>query len=301
MTSSLSGPYSEPPLAAKATNPVSFKSEKPPLLAKVFAEHTIQRKDFTAREWKRYYNAEVQSFDLGPEFEEWWLQPDAVDPSKRNCDTHFSPILCPETLLETADLLPPPALRHRFTPSADCTPYSLDALERLVQNPKEGHSSEFAHSQDAPALQQNRMTPAGPACFIVARKELFARNLPLSEQKEYIMQINNQTNANYQVLPRALHLATVALVHHTVTGNRFLGDATGMEKCWSYGRCEEVVRWPSDICSPVIVGGHEPFVREVVGDPAPPRGLHVAPDDIFQECTGVIGVKKFPAHRKAST
>jgi hypothetical protein len=321
MASSLSFPTSKSP-EALASNPSFLESARPAILAavgehlitdlaEIIAGYAIQGKAFMAEDWERY-GVEVEPLELGPEFYDWWFQPDAKDPiwfdpnvkepTQLNCDTHFPPFLCPETLLETA-ALPPPALRHRFASYVDRIDYNLETLGRLVQNPIDGHPSKFAYRSSA--LSQNGKTKAGPACYIIARKELFARNLQIDEQRDHIRQVNAKTHAGYEVLPRALHLATVALVHHTVTGDRYLGDATGMEKCWSYGLCEDTIQSPEDEdrrC-PVVVGGQLPFVPGVVGGPGRPSGgLDVYYSGVFKmDSFGVVGLRKFSGHRKLNT
>jgi hypothetical protein len=318
MASSLSFPIPESPVAL-APNPSFLDSARPAILealgkhvirdvAKIIAGYAIQGKDFTAEDWKRYYNVEVEDLELGPEFYGWWFQPDAKDPiwldpnvkepTQLNCDTHFPPFLCPETLLETAEL-PPPALRHRFASYVDRTDYDLETLGRLVQNPKEGHPSKFMYNSEA--LDQNGKIKAGPACYIVARKELFARDLTPDEQREHMKQVNAKTHAGYEVLPRALHLATAALVHHTVTGNRYLGDGTGMEKRISHGRCEDTVKYEDEDSKPVIVGKQEPFVPGGVVCPNSSGGLEVHYSEWRNDSIGVVGVKKFLSHRKLNT
>jgi hypothetical protein len=318
MASSLSTPAPGASLVATTSNSVFLESARPaiikalnehliPDLAKTIAGYAIQGKAFMAEDWKRFYGVEVEDLELGPEFYDWWFQPDAEDPiwfdpkvkepTQLNCDTHFPPFLCPETLLETAEL-PPPALRHRFASYVDRTDYDLETLERLVQNPKEGHPSKFA--DDGAALEQNRKSKAGPSCYIVVRKELFARNLPTDKQREYMKQVNDKTNAGYEVLPRALHLATAALVHHTVTGERYLGDATGMEKFSSYGRCEDKVKY-RNLRYPVIVGGQVLFVPGVVGGLRPSGGLSLSYVDFDRDHIGVVGLRKFSGHRKLNT
>lgn len=250
-----------------------------PELANMVADYAIQGRAFMAEDWKKFYGVEVESLGLGPEFYDWWFSPDAADPiwtdpnvkkaAQLNCDTHLLPILCPEKV--------------------DQADFDLETLDRLVQNPKEGPPSRLLDG-GGPAVKQNKNIKAGPSCYIVARKALFARNLPIHAQRQYMEELNKNTHAGYEVLPRALHLATAALVHHTVTGERFLGDVTGMEQRWSYGRCEDRIQYAS---SPhphfVVVGGQQARVGDIFG------GLIVS-ESIDLDSIGVVGLKKFAAH-----
>lgn len=280
-----------------------------PDLAKIVADYAIRGKAFTPEDWKRVYRIEVEPLELGPEFYDWWFRPDAKDPiwtdpnvkkaKQLNCDTHLYPILCPETVLETKKL-PPPAFRHRFASELDRTDFDLAILDRLVQNPEEGHPSRLCGMFDD-SSEANRNTKTEPACYIVLRKELFARNTHCNQQIKYMEQLNATTNAGYEVLPRVLDLATALLVHHTVTGERYLGDRTGMENQMSYGSSEDrTTDAPSSYL--MLVGGHRPFRPGMMGGPAPSGGLQIY-DDLFgsaSDVCGVPGVRKFPAKKPLS-
>ncbi len=257
-------------------------------LAEIVANYTIHGDAFTSSDWKRVFRTQTEELELDDEFYEFWFSPDAEDPTQLNCDTHFLPILRPETATEVI----PPARRHRFAQYIDRTEYSLETLGRLVEDPQEGHPSRFAY--DSGALSQNGKTKAGPPCYLVARKELFARGLSPDAQREYMKELNARTHAGYEVLPSSLDLATVALVHHAVTGERYLGDATGMENRWTESRSEDTVKNGKNTY-PVTVGSHTPLV----GGPGLSGGLFFTHyDGSGYVSIGVVGLRKFSGHRK---
>lgn len=271
----------------------------------LIADYAIQGKAFMAQDWKKFYGVEVEDLKIGSEFYDWWVQPDALDRSKLNCYTHFPPILCPQTVLLEPKKAPPPALRHRFEPCVDRAPYNLETLGHLVQNPKEGFPSQIR----APSFlysQLKEKTKDHLACYIVVRKKELDRYYSggREEKKEFMRKINEETHAGYEVMPQILHLATAALVHHTVTGERYLSDGTGMEKCRTYGVCREVVRQKlsnnREVPCFVVLGGHQLFIsNDMDNDSESSGGLTVSTaskEDIASDFC-VVGLRKFPAIR----
>jgi len=111
------------------------------------------------------------------------------------------------------------------------------------------------------------------------------------------------TGARYEEIPSASDLATVALVHHVVTGERYLGDGTGMELDVTLSLCAESVKYGR---ADVVVGNHSPLVAGTVGGPGPSGGLLFSYNSggAFHSNggagvrIGIAGVRLFSGHRK---
>jgi hypothetical protein len=264
---------------------------------------------FEPKDWESEFDVQVEPFELDTkEFYDWWFAPDALDPywdappenrptpQLLNCDTHFRPIFSPETITVK---MAPPAKRHRFATdiTAEC---GFQALGRLVENPQTGHPSRFFAETEA--LKQNKNAKAGPSCYLVARKEMFARGMTEAQQRGYMQRLNDRTQAGYEVLPWALDLSKVAHVHKVATGERYLGDGTGLEGCWTASRAQDTARYGRNTY-PVVVGYQETLVFDAVGGPGPSGGLSVddgnSHDDNVRIC--VAGVRKFFGHRSLGT
>jgi hypothetical protein len=233
-------------------------------MAGLVAGYAVDKIDrFGAEEWMRYYRVDVgPEPELPDEFYEWWLSPDVIEPDKLNCDTHLPPVLRPQYVRKAALNIP----------------LTLDTLGYLAQHPKEGLPSQYAF--DSGALQQHGNTKAGPARWLVMRKDVFARNQSYDGQKECIQKLN-ATGANYDEMPSGLDLATILFVTHVHTGgDRHFGDITGKEGCWTYSRCRERVQF-RESSYPLVVGGFAP------------GGLCVASDLYDQGRYGVAALRKF--------
>jgi hypothetical protein len=221
---------------------------------------------FGAEEWMRYYRVDVgPEPELSDEFYDWWLSPDVIEPDKLNCDTHLPPVLRPQYVRKAALNIP----------------LTLDTLGYLAQHPKEGPPSRYDY--DTVALWRHGNTKAGPARWLVMRKDVFARDQSYNRQKECIQKLN-AIGANYDEMPSGLDLATILFVTHANTGgDRHFGDATGKEDRWTFSRCRERVQLSDRSCFslPMIVGGFAP------------GGLRVCCYDVDGEDFGVAALRKF--------
>jgi hypothetical protein len=235
-------------------------------VAEIVASYAVDKIDrFGKEEWMRYYGV-----DVGPEpglpdaFYKWWLSQDVIKPDKPNCDTHLPPVLRPQYVRKAALNIP----------------LTFDTLGYLAQYPKEGPPSRYAFS-DSQALQQHGNTKAGPTCWLVMRKGVFARNRSYAQQKKYIQKLNT-TGADYDEMPSALDLAAIIFATHVRTGgDRHLGDATGKEGRWTFSRCKERVKFWKSPSYPSAVGGYAP------------DGLGVGISDCDDKDDGVAALRKF--------
>lgn len=216
-------------------------------VAGLVADYAVDKIDrFGAEEWMRYYGVDVgPEPELPDEFYEWWLSPDVIEPDKLNCDTHLPPILRPQHVRKAALNIP----------------LTLDTLGYLAQHPKEGPPSRYDIGSDA--LQEHGNTKAGPARWLVMRKDVFARNQSYDRQKECIQKLNTK-GADYDEMPSLLDLVTILFVTHVRTGgDRHLGDAMGKEGRWTFSRCRERVQLRKS-SHPLVVGGFAPGGLDVL-------------------------------------
>ena len=222
---------------------------------------------FGAQKWMRYFDANVVDPEpaLDPYlFYRFWYGPDPIDPTKQVYETHF-----------------PPVLRPRVITQGDTSyHYSLNTLGQLIQHPREGHPSRY-FSDTTNALRQHGQTHAGPACWIVMRKEVVARNQLYLEQIQTIKDLNITNGIGYEEESFAIDLATVVSAHYVVTGERYLGDPIGVEKRWTYGLVKETYE-----DSRVVIGGFSSPLNA-------PGGLDVFGYNFSNISFGVVLLRKF--------
>lgn len=270
-----------------ATKESSFSSDKSAII------EDIKQKAFGAEAWKRFFGVRTKKFELNDKILKFLLAPDAFDPTQLNYMTHFLPILIPQTIQEVIPQATPPVHRHRFTKYIDSKQYNFEVLNKLVQKPLLGHPSQIDHL--SVIIAEIEKLKAEPPCWLVARKELLAKDLSTSEQIEYIKKVNEKTQAGYEELPSALDLSTVALVHRVVTGERYLADReSGSRSFSSLSRCKETVEVRLKN-QHVVLGSH---TCPVVDSREPKGGLLVAyiPSDIKADNVGIAAVRRFPVH-----
>lgn len=201
-----------------------------PELANIVADYVIQGNAFLADEWRRVFGVKTEQVELDNEFYKFWFSPDQGDPTRLNCETHIGPYLCPQTASPigvTEEFATPPVHRHRFASHIDFS-YNLEALSRLIQNPREGNRSRFITPIED--FRRNWKIKSGPARILVMRKVAFTRGLPVEQQIAAM-----RRREGYEVPTVLIDLATIVLVHFVVTGERYLSDGSGMERIWTIG------------------------------------------------------------------
>lgn len=164
--------------------------------------------------------------------------------------------------------------------------HSLSLLEKLAEKPKKGPPAKY--SAQTRALEQHAMTPAQDKTRLVIQlKGVIARNKPWSEQIRTLKDLFNRTG--WGCLPDALSQNTLVFAHHAMTGERPLGDPTGIEGCWTYGRTKERVLYGQN-AYPMISGGF----MEVVPIEGPARAeLAVSHYSYDYWSYGVVVLRKF--------
>lgn len=245
-------------------------------IATIISDYAVQGKAFNSEEWERIFGVKTGHFKLDKRFYEFWFAPDAVDPTQLNCDTHFPPILVPQTI----SIMDNPVITIN---------YSFKILSQLVQSPKEGPPLKFN-----PCFRTIAHIESGepePPCWIVARKEALFRGLPATEQMDSMNTLNKLKQAGYEILPSALQLATVGLVHHLITGERYLGTPTEQEPHLFHSRCKEIVKSAGDIHR-IAVGGQSPTIWSANNYF---YGIDYLEDSNHDDAVGVAGLRKFQA------
>lgn len=256
----------------------------------------IKQKAIGPEAWKKFLGVRMEKYELDDKILEFLLEQDAFDPNQLNYMTHLPPIFMPRTLKEkTPKALKeniPRVHRHRFEKCIGYMRYNLGILNKLVQKPLKGHPSRIDFSL---LLSDIDKPQSEHAYWLVARKELVARELSTSEQIDYMKRVNEKTHAGYEELPSVLDLSTVALVNRVVTGDRHLADPDSEPRSFlSLSRCKETVKVKSEN-QHVVVGSHTHF------DSQKSRGgLLVAyiPSDSKSNNIGVAAVKKVPASKR---
>lgn len=87
---------------------------------------------------------------------------------------------------------------------------------------------------------------AGPFCYVVMRREVIGRGLPLDRQVRIL------EKAGSPGLAVIAELGAVALANYRFDESRWLGDDTGLEGTCTYSRCRKIR--PSDYAPPKIGG-----------------------------------------------
>ncbi|HSX04182.1 MAG TPA: hypothetical protein VLG76_05580 [Rhabdochlamydiaceae bacterium] len=211
----------------------------PVAVAGVVADYITNKEDvFGAREWARVFG--VDTVDPEKElpaksFYHFWFRPDPLDAQKKVCETHLTPVLRPSVVKVPA---------NKDT-KASFDDYSLDTFGRLIQNPRQGHRTQYKDYFKLSA--QHRTTSAGPPCWLIMRENVIARNKEYKAQKQEIKKVNAKTQIGYEMESSILDLATVVCVHYVCTKKRHLGDAFGTEGEETNARGKE--RVICDICA----------------------------------------------------
>jgi len=210
---------------------------------------------FGAAEWHCWFGVDVgQEPKFSREITLFWNQPDPVDPTQLVSATHLPPVLCPQFINKQ--------------------PFTLRLLGKIVKNPQNGgNASNYVYQ--TLALEQYQDTPAGPACWLVMKKGVGARNKPCAAQVDWLKSLPG----SYEATTPAIHLATVVFTRHVISGEWHLGKSDAQDGHWFNARCQELLR------------GSRPSL--IIGSFSS-NGLHV--DSDFSTAffkTGVVALRKF--------
>lgn len=249
-------------------------------------------KIFDRVHWKEYYNAEVtdeydaSKIDSGVlrKFLKAYYGPNPIGPG-RVCDNCLTPTLVPK------------GIWFKIQSGYFYENHSLSLLGKLAEHPLKGHAAKY-FDDEALALQQHGMTPTRELSRLVIQlKGVVARNKPWSKESQnpyergkvqILRGLFARTGWGY--LPDALSQNSVVFAHHAITGERPLGNKTGIEGCWTYGCTVELVRWEQNAYH-ITSGGFKEI--DPVEDSAPAE-LHVYNFYyLVNESHGVVVMMKF--------
>lgn len=231
-------PYTE----TTGINDLIFKCHQPALvrevaffvpvnvLATVIADYITSHEDcFGAEQWREYFGVDVVDKNLGLnpyEFYSFWFESDPIDPTKQICDTHLRPIFRPRITKYIRGQIP--------------DPYSLRSLGQMIQRPRKGHPARYVY-HNARAFNEHGLTKVKSSCWVVMRREVLAKGKSYSEQEQAIADLNKKPNVGYEKFSSVIDIATALCVNHCMTGERLLGDNTGVEKIWTCSQAKEIV------------------------------------------------------------
>ncbi len=192
----------------------------------VAAYMVTQQNPFGAADWRKHFN----NINVGPEIsfgnelDRFWQGLDPVDvfeqvPNPRYVwETHLRPVFGFESYTDLQNIT------HVR---------SLDTLDRLG----------LKFSFEPAVLRENRNKPAGPACWLVMRKDFLARGESWSDQQQFLKRVNAATGAGYEESLSAIDLGTV-LLPSIVEGNKYhFGNGSGDGRDWIFSRSKEVVKY----------------------------------------------------------
>jgi hypothetical protein len=115
--------------------------------------------------------------------------------------------------------------------------YCLNVLENLSKMPLKGYSAKYSH--ESAARKQYGAEKTDKAELILLLKGIFKRGKSWKKQVQFLQKLKAKCGCVAE--PDNLSQTTVVLAHHAVTGERWLGDDTGMEGQATFGRTHELV------------------------------------------------------------
>jgi hypothetical protein len=210
--------------------------------AKIERAHFARIPIFGRAQYKYYWGVEITD-EFDPDkidirrmrlFLKTYHGPNPVDPTKRVEDTCLMPTVVPERVMVVGRVFE----------------FNLDLLGQLAEYPGgNGHKAKYAY--DSEALQQHGTVKAERPSLCLQLRGVIGRNRPWSRESEnpdergqvqILRDLNARTGYGCEEGPDASQIA-VALAHHAATDERPLGDASGMEGRYTYGRTREIIRY----------------------------------------------------------
>jgi hypothetical protein len=200
-----------------------------------YQEHVlekIERLYFGINKWQRYFGVELVAPYLPPDIREILQGPCPIFPGKKVAETHFLTLI-PEGM-------------------------SLEQLESLTQNPKEGNKIGFRckdvttwwEQKDDTTWEQHAKTSSGKAHWVLMTNDVIpdSRYKTWKDQQTLAATFKGQ---GYELLS-GIDAATCLLTEYVQTGRRFYTDSP-----WTWTRCVEQVKSGSSQ-RPLAIGGFAP-------------------------------------------
>lgn len=252
------------------------KSQMHTHLAKIVAEYVVDANQiwfeapklwFGAAEWRAYFGVDVGPEPKRPPTDWFKNSPDPINPQKKICDTHYPPVLRPRWVTKISS-----NTLHNF---------NLHTLEELIKDSAHDKRPK-CYVNESEAMFQHGRAKGNPACWIVMRKDgVLAQNQMYNQQTKFVENLNKTTEANYEINPSVIDLATVCAVRNLLTGDFPFGNCGGLRGYRTYSRCKEIVKIQKNEF-PVILGNYTE------------EGLHIYDYDGYNHPgIGIAGVRKF--------
>lgn len=279
--------YEEPQIE----NPLDEHLFPDPYAYRFSQEQAIQEKAFGSEEWKKVFRVKIKDIGLSEDFKEWWQKHDVIYPEKLNSETHHMPVLIPKNLSSIISV----SHRHRFAKYLDSCGYNLEVLKKLVEKTKK--ENPVRSNQIFTTLDQIGKIKSDNSYWVVARKEHFnpgAGQHSAYHLQEFMRDINRKRNTEYEELPSALDVSTVALVNLIVKGEMYFKDDESGSRTFSC--CRDIIT-RGGVIENVFVGGQSSIIDEI-GESA---GLVVSNNISENDRVVVPGLLRFPGIRKVDS
>ncbi len=178
---------------------------------------------FGALKWNQYFGIQVVEPPLPPDIDKILLGPCPIFSGKRVAETHFLTLI-PEGM-------------------------TLERLEALAQNPKQGNKTEFGYKEDS-LWDQYGKTPVAKTHWALMTNDVIpdSRSKNWKDQQALATQYRPQ---GYEI-PSVIDAAASLFLEHVQTGKRFYTDNP-----FTYTRCVEQVKEGSSQW-PAAIGGFAP-------------------------------------------
>ena len=250
---------------------------------------------FDRAHWKEYYGVIIT---------------DELDPFKINIlrlraflNTFYGPnptIPGPVRISVKKSCLIPTVVPHHMMIAGGSMAHCLQTLGELAEHPARGHAAKYPYQ--SAALDQHGMMKANDAGIAILLKGVVARGKPWSKESQnpdemgqiqFLENLNANTGYGCETRPDAISQNTVVLAHHAVTGERPLGDETGIEGQWTRGRTRELIRF-KESADNMVSGDFSAGIPGLIEGPTQ-ADLYIDDDGDFlgHPDIGVVVLRKF--------
>lgn len=193
----------------------------PQSLSVIINEYVIGRLEFFGgKEWRKYFGVDVGDPSLPAAFCSWCYDLDAHDLFEKHPN--------PRQNFETHVVVYRPEFINGKV-------YTLDMLRLFT---KSIYWNDPVTVAENAVFTQYSQAPAESKSWLALRKDIVARNLVYSQQKNHIKDLNTKTNAQYESETALLDLVTVVVLWYSLTKERLFS----MKNIPTYVRCKDLVK-----------------------------------------------------------
>ena len=114
-------------------------------------------------------------------------------------------------------------------------PLTLNSLQWLVQNPKEGHKTQYYYYNDS--VKNSIGYRSTPSHWVLMTRDVIpgSRNKSYQQQRNILTHYTKESSQPYK-FPTAIEAATCILMEYVQTGTKLYGNIP-----WTYTLCQEGV------------------------------------------------------------